>query len=536
MPQLTRRDLLATATAVSLMTLNQARAQGITPKTGGTLTSLLTPEPAILIPGVNSQAPALLVQSKMYQSLLSFSPTLEPGPLLAKSWSLSDDKKSWTFKLQENVKFHDGTPMTADDVIFSIMKFHFTLAPRARAVFQNIDTATAPDPHTVVITLKEPFEPFLLMFDVTATAIMPKHIYDTEGDAAALATAFRNNPANQKPVGTGPFQFVEWQRGNYIQLKKFDGYWKPGQPYLDAITYRIVPDSQSRALALQTGQVMMSASGDIEPFDVPRFRELPNLEVETKGWEYFAPLMWLELNHRVKPLDDVRVRQAISLALDRNFILNRLWFGIGKVANSPVASTTKYFNPDVKLAPRDIKKAAALLDEAGVKPGADGVRFKIRHLTLPYGEVWTRLAEYIRASLKQVGIEVTLESTDTGGWAKRVSDWDYDTTINYLYQYGDPTLGVERTYVSTNIQKIVFTNTGGYTNPEVDKLFTEARKAPLPADRQRAFYAVQELLVKEMPQIWLLEMSFPTIHDKKLHNLLLTGTGVHTCFDDVFIS
>ena len=531
MPQLTRRDLLATA--VSLMTLNQAHAQGITPKTGGTLTSLLTPEPAILIPGVNSQAPALLVQSKMYQSLLSFSPTLEPGPLLAKSWSLSDDKKSWTFKLQENVKFHDGTPMTADDVIFSIMKFHFTLAPRARAVFQNIDTATAPDPHTVVITLKEPFEPFLLMFDVTATAIMPKHIYDTPG---ADAAAYRNNPANQKPVGTGPFQFVEWQRGNYIQLKKFDGYWKPGQPYLDAITYRVVPDSQSRALALQTGQVMMSASGDIEPFDVPRFRELPNLEVETKGWEYFAPLMWLELNHRVKPLDDVRVRQAISLALDRNFILNRLWFGIGKVANSPVASTTKYFNPDVKLAPRDIKKAAALLDEVGVKPGADGVRFKIRHLTLPYGEVWTRLAEYIRASLKQVGIEVTLESTDTGGWAKRVSDWDYDTTINYLYQYGDPTLGVERTYVSTNIQKIVFTNTGGYVNPEVDKLFTEARKAPLPADRQKAFFAVQQLLVKEIPQIWLLEMSFPTIHDKKLHNLLLTGTGVHTCFDDVFIS
>ena len=297
-----------------------------------------------------------------------------------------------------------------------------------------------------------------------------------------------------------------------------------------------MPDSQSRALALQTGQVMMSASGDIEPFDVPRFRELPNLEVETKGWEYFSPVMWLELNHRVKPLDDVRVRQAISLALDRNFILNRLWFGIGKIANSPVASTTKYFDPNVKLEPRDIKKAAALLDEAGVKPGPDGIRFKIRHLTLPYGEVWTRLAEYIRASLKQVGIEVTLESTDTGGWAKRVSDWDYDTTINYLYQYGDPTLGVERTYVSTNIQKIVFTNTGGYVNPEVDKLFTEARKAPLPADRQKAFFAVQELLVKEIPQIWLLEMSFPTIHDKKLHNLLQSGTGVHACFDDVFIS
>ncbi len=533
MAQLTRRTLLTTASAVSLMTLDQARAQGITPKRGGTLTSLLTPEPAILIPGVNSQAPSLLVQSKMYQSLLEFSPKLDPKPLLAKTWTLSDDKKTWTFQLQDNVKFHDGTPMTADDVIFSIMKFHFTLAPRARGVFANIAEATAPDPHTVVLTLKEPFEPFLLMFDVTATAIMPKHIYDTPG---ADAASYRNSPANQAPVGTGPFQFVEWQRGNFVRLKRFDGYWKPGQPYLDEIIYRIVPDSQSRALALQTGQVLMSGSGDIEPFDVPRFREQPNLTVETTGWEYFAPLMWLEINHRVKPMDDVRVRQAMSMALDRNFILNRLWFGVGKVATSPVSSTTRYFDPAVKLAPHDVKAATALLDEAGVKPGPDGVRFKIRHLTLPYGEVWTRLAEYIRASFKQIGIEVTLESTDTGGWARRIADWDYDTSINYLYQYGDPTLGVERTYVSTNIQKIVFTNTGGYVNPEVDRLFAEARRAPLPADRQKAFYAVQELLVKEIPQIWLLEMSFPTIHDKKVHDLLTLGTGIHAPFDDVFIS
>ena len=137
-----------------------------------------------------------------------------------------------------------------------------------------------------------------------------------------------------------------------------------------------------------------------------------------------------------------------------------------------------------------------MLDEAGLKPDADGVRFKLRHLTLPYGEIWARLAEYLRASFKQIGVELTLESTDTGGWARRISDWDYDTSINFLYQYGDPTLGVERTYVSTNIKKTVFTNTGGYVNPEVDKLFATARNAAAPADRQAAFFAVQALLVE----------------------------------------
>ncbi len=127
--------------ATGLMTLAQARAQGITPKRGGTLTSMLTPEPAILILGVNGQAPTLICASKIYQSLLTFSPTLEPQPLLAKSWALSDDKKTYTFKLQENVKWHDGQPMTADDVVFSVMKFHFTLSPRARGVFAKIKSA-----------------------------------------------------------------------------------------------------------------------------------------------------------------------------------------------------------------------------------------------------------------------------------------------------------------------------------------------------------------------------------------------------------
>jgi peptide/nickel transport system substrate-binding protein len=529
---LSRRALFAASAmaglAPGLMTITQARAQGIKPKRGGTLTTILTPEPPLLILGVNNQGPTLLVGGKMYQSLLKFSEKLAPMPELAKSWTLSEDKKTYTFHLQDNVKFHDGQPMTADDVIFSIMKFNFELAPRARAIFQKIKSATAPDPHTVVLTLDSPFEPFLLMFDVTACPIVPKHIYD--------GTDYRTNPANQKPVGTGPFQFAEWKRGDFIRLKRFDGYWKPGQPYLDEIIYRIIPDSQSRALAVQTGQVMMAQESDIEPFDVPRLKKLPNLNVTTEGWEYFSPLCWVEINNRVKPLDDVRVRQAISLALDRNFITQRLWFGLNKPARGPVSSTTRFFDTALPPLAHDPKKAMALLDAAGLKPNAQGVRFSIKHLVLPYGDVWQRLAEYFRSALKQVGIEVVLESTDAGGWAQRIGAWNYETSINFVYQFGDPTLGVERTYVSTNIQKITFTNTGGYANPKVDALFATARNAADPAARQMAFTAVQALLVKEMPQVWIMEMAFPTISDKTLHNNVELGTGTHACYDDVFIS
>jgi peptide/nickel transport system substrate-binding protein len=528
----TRRSLFAASAiaglAPGLMTLDQARAQGVKPKRGGTLTTILTPEPPILILGVNNQGPTLLVGGKMYQSLLKFSEKLAPLPELARSWTISTDNKTYTFKLQPNVTFHDGHPMTADDVIFSIMKFNSELAPRARAIFQKIISATAPDPHTVVLTLDSPFEPFLLMFDVTACPIVPKHIYD--------GTDFRTNPANQKPIGTGPFQFAEWKRGDFIRLRRYPGYWKPGQPYLDEIIYRIIPDSQSRALAVQTGQVMMAQESDIEPFDVPRLKKLPTLNVTTQGWEYFSPLCWIEINSRVKPLDDARVRNAISLALDRDFITRRLWFGLNKPARGPVSSTTRFFDTALPPLAHDPAKAKALLDAAGLKPNAQGVRFTIKHLVLPYGDVWQRLSEYFRSALKQVGIEVVLESTDPGGWAQRIGNWDYQTSVNFLYQFGDPTLGVERSYVSTNIKKITFTNTGGYANPKVDALFKTARDAAAPAARQAAFNAVQELLVKDMAQVWIMEISFPTISDKKLHDVVELGTGTHASFDDVFIS
>ena len=527
-----RRNILAAAAlaglAPNLMTVASARAQGIAPKRGGTLTSLLTPEPPVLVLLVNTQGPTLVVASKIYQGLLRYSAKLEPLPELAKSWEISEDKLTYTFHLQENVKFHDGKACTADDVIFSITEFATTLSTRARTVFTVIDKAVALDPQTVQLTLKKPFDPFMMVFNSTGCPIVPKHIY--------AGTDFRTNPANQTPIGTGPFRFAEWQRGNFIRLRRFDDYWKPGQPYLDEIIFRIVPDSQSRALALQTGQAQLAQGNDIEPFDVPRFRQQPNLKVVTNGWEYFAPISWFELNKRVKPLDDPRVRRAISHAIDRKFIVDRLWFGVGKPATGPFASTLRFRDPTTKLQDYDPKKAIELLDAAGLKPNAQGVRFSIKHLPLPYGEVWTRLSEYFRTSMQKIGIEVTLDSTDAGGWAARMAAWDFETSVNFVYQVGDPSLGVEQYYLSSNIKKVTFTNVGGYVNPRVDELFLAGREAPDVAARQAAFNEVQKILCEEMPYIYLMEMAFPTFYDTRLQNMMQSALGVHVNFDDVFFA
>jgi peptide/nickel transport system substrate-binding protein len=524
---ITRRGVLAAAVPV-LMTLEQARAQGIKPVRGGTLTSLLTPEPPILILGVNGQGPTLIAGSKIYQGLISYTPGLEPIPVLAKSWTISDDKRVYTFNLQEGVKFHDGEPFTADDVVFSVMDFAMTLSSRARSVFSLVEKAEAVDAHTVRFTLKQPYIPFLLSFVVTGVPMMPKHIF--------AGTDFRSNPHNSVPIGTGPFKFVEWQRGNFIRLRRFDDYWKHGQPYLDEIIYRFVPDSQSRALALQTGQVQLAAGNDIEPFDVPRFRKQPDLTVTTAGWEYFAPMSWFEINKRVKPLDDKRVRQAMSMALDRKFITERLWFGVGKPATGPLCASVNYYDPSVTLPPYDPARAMALLDEAGLKPGANGVRFSIKHLPLPYGEVWTRLSEYFRASMQKIGIEVTLDSTDAGGWAARLAAWEFDTSVNFVYEVGDPSYAVEGYFISSNIKKITFTNVGGYENPRVDELFAKARASGDPAERKTYFAELQRILVDDMPYLYLMQMSFPTFYTNKTQNLITTGLGLHASFDDVFFA
>ncbi|WP_149539916.1 ABC transporter substrate-binding protein [Siccirubricoccus phaeus] len=498
------------------------------PRRGGTLQLTLVPEPPILALGVNNQGPTQVAATKIFQGLLRYTHSLEPLPELAKSWSVSEDGREYTFRLQENVKFHDGQPMTAEDVLFSIMQFHMQLSPRTRTIFGLIKEASAPDPLTVRLVLSQPFEPFLLMFSATACCIVPKHLFE--------GREFRQAPAVQAPIGTGPFRLAEWQRGNFIRLDRFDQYWRPGQPYLDSVIFRIIPDSQSRALALQNGQVQAALANDIEPFDLPRFRALPNMSVRTDGWEFSQPISWIELNHRVKPLEDKRVRQAMSLAIDRNFIVNRLWFGVGKPCTGPLASSTRFYDPSIALPAHNIRAAQQLLDAAGYRAGANGVRFSLKHLVLPYGEVWTRLSEYLRQAMARIGIDFQLETTDAGSWAQRIGQWEYETSINWVSQFGDPTLGVERTYVSSNIQKVTFTNTGGYSNPQVDALFEKARTSGDAAVRREAFREVQRILVEEVPQVWIHELAFPTIADKRVQNLVTLGMSAHASYDDVYFA
>jgi peptide/nickel transport system substrate-binding protein len=512
------------AVALSGIPLGVTRAAGQTK--GGTLNTIIQPEPPILVTALNQQQPTLTLGGKIYESLLKYDFDLKPMPGLAKSWEVSPDGLTYTFKLWPNITFHDGHPLTSEDVVFTMTKLLMETHARGRVTFARIDKAEAPDPLTAVFTLKTPFAPFLGSLDCTTAPIMPKHIYD--------GTDYRKNPANAQAIGSGPFKLKEWVKGSHVHLVRHEGYYRPNEPYLDEIIYRVIPDSASRGVALEQGTVQLTQWSDIENFDVARLSKLPNYEVSTKGYEFFAPHQWLELNNRVKPMDDKRFRQAIAYAIDRKALLQRVYFNIGKLASGPVSSKTRFFEPKLKTYDYSLDKAKALLDEMGLKPGADGKRVTLNYMIPPYGESYQRAGEFIRQSLGRVGIDIQLQNVDIAGWAEKSSNWDYHMTMNLVYQFGDPALGVARTYISSNIKKgILFSNTAGYSNPEVDRLFDEAAVSTSDAKRQELYSQVQNILVEDVPVVWMLEQEYPNFIDKRLKNVLSSAIGVHETFGAV---
>jgi peptide/nickel transport system substrate-binding protein len=171
----------------------------------------------------------------------------------------------------------------------------------------------------------------------------------------------------------------------------------------------------------------------------------------------------------------------------------------------------------------------------GLKPDADGVRVKIGLLGLPYGEMWDRLSQYIKQALGAVGVEVTLQPSDVAGWGNRIANWDVDMSTTYLTTLSDPALGVARTYLTDNQKKgVLFTNTSGYSNPEVDKLFTEAASLP-DQDKRKALYdKVQKILTDQVALAWLVELQWPTVYSAKLKNVVINGLGPNGNFASAY--
>ena len=526
-PLFLRAPLLAAALISLVAALpSPALAQ---PKSGGTLTAVVNPEPAFLVSAHNVVGGTLQISSKIFEGLASYDLNMNLQPVLAESWEVARDGLSITFHLRPNVKWHDGRPFTSADVQFTAMKIWKQMHPRNRVNLAKLTAVDTPNATTAIFRLSEP-APFLLsVMNGNESQVVPKHIYDTEDIGKALV--------EKDPVGTGPFRFKEWRRGSAVIVEKNTDYWQKGKPYLDRIIYRVIPDEAARAVAFETGEVQFGSFGPVSAGNAVRLSKLPNLAIETKGYEWFGTRFLLELNTRRPILADRRVRQALSHAINRDFILENIWFGFGMKATGPVPPTLKaFYTSDVPTYAYDPKKAEQLLDEAGYKRGADGVRFKLVHDYLPFGQDFVRTAEVLKQNFKAVGIDLEIRAQDTPAFLRRVyTDNDFDMTSNTLSALPDPTLGVQRVYWSKNIVKgVPFSNGSGYNNPEMDRVLEAAQSERDPAKRRELFVTMQKIAQTDLPVLDLFVMNFVTVYNKKLKNHTMQADG-YTNFADAYL-
>ncbi len=527
MIRLTRRAALrAGIGGVVLPYAFPALAQDI--KRGGTLV-VGSPLVARHLNGaVQSGVATAMPSTQLFASPLRFDDKWNPQPYLAENWSLAEDGKSLTLNLRKNALFHDGKPVTSEDVAFSIMAIKanhpFT------TMFAPVEKVDTPDAHTAVIRMSEPHPAIVLSMSPALCPILPKHIY---GDGQDL----KNHPRNsQDVVGSGPFKFVEHESGRRIIMERFDKFFLEGKPYLDRVVIDVNQDASSLILGLERGDIQMLPILTNPP-DLKRLQSNSKVALTAKGYEGIGPLNWLAFNLERKPLSDVRVRKAIATAIDKKFITKALMGGFAQEADGPIVPGSPFYAPDaIAHYPFDLKKAAAMLDEAGYKVGPNGERFKLTIDYEPTSGQEKIVAEYLRPQLKKVGIAIEVRtSADFPAWARRMAARDYDMSMDNVFNWGDPVIGVGRTYLSTNIKPIVWTNTTSYRDPKVDELLEKAT-TETDLDKRKALYAeFQKLVTTDLPIDYINLIPYHTATLKTVGHVPTTIWGPLAPYDEVFI-
>ena len=482
-----------TAAIVPLLAPMTALAQA---GSSGTLVVGLGAAPRHLNSAVQSGVATGVPAAQIFASPLRFDKDWNPEPYLAESWSFQDDGRSLLLKIRAGATFHDGKPITSEDVAFSIMTIKANHP--FQAMFAPVERVDTPTPQIAIIRMSQPHPAILLAMAPPFCPIIPKHVF---GDGADVKT----HPKNNLPVGSGPYKVVSFNPREAIVLERYPGYFFKDRPAFERVIFRIITDNAAQALALEKGEVDL-LPGSVTLSQFSQLAKAKDVVLSRKGGEAIGPLGWLAFNLKRKPFDDVRVRQAIAHAIDKDFIVKALHQGNTKVATGPIAPGSPFYSDKVERYPLDLKKAAALLDAAGLKPDGSGKRFAMTVDFLPNTPDNSQtIAEYLRPQLKKIGIEVTVRtSPDFPTWARRVSTYDFDATMDGAFNYGDPVIGVHRTYLSSNIKPgVIWSNTQNYVNPKVDEVLAQATTEKDMEKRKKLYAEFQRLVVADVPQVFV---------------------------------
>lgn len=511
---LTRRAFGAGVMTTGLLLPVAPSLAQATPRRGGTLVATWGGgEPqACYVPAGGGSSPTFS-SSKLFERLARR--TMDGGfaGVLAESWKPSGDFKSYTVRLRRGVKWHDGKDMTADDVIYSISEIwkKFAAAP-ALADFAGIETV---DSDTVVVKYTKPTPEFFFASTLTGSVsyIVPKHVYAGSDPVT--------NPANNAPIGTGPWKFKEWVRGSHFEYVRHDAYWQKDLPYLDRLIIRYVRDPAGRAAAMEAGDIHIGVFNPIAPPDIKRLTGTGKFVATPKGYEDAVWSTTLECNVRNPALAKREVRQAIFHAINRSLIAKTVYYGYARVGTSPVYSpNTAFFTADTTRLDFDPKKAASLLDAAGFPKKADGKRFTLNLLAAGWFPENGKVGAYLKQALEDVGIAINLTVPDRPTSIKRIyTDYDYDLAISNQANPSEPVPTTTQYFTTDGIAKgVPFRNATGYTNPELDALVEKIRVETDVAKRKALVGEFQKFTTREATNLPLVELESITVASTKVQN------------------
>ena len=457
-----------------------------------------------LDPAVVDDGESAKVITNIFDTLVTFKPgTVEHQPGLASSWSMSPDGLVWTFTLRP-AKFHDGTVVDADAVVFSFERqrdknhpAHTDACAYWEAFFGDVDSVRAVDGKTVEIRLKQTFAPFESTMTLFSMSIVSPTAWKSEGiDPATKKYRYR---FGEKPVGSGPFKFVRWTRGDTIVLERNNDWWG-GAPKLGKLVFKQIKDNAQRLLALEAGQ--LDLMDGLNAQDAPRVKANAAMALDTQPGLNIA---YLAFNVTKPPFDDPRVRQAVALAIDKHTLIRTAYDGLGEVAVNPMPQSLPYASkaPDRTL---DRDRAKKLLAEAG---HADGLSFKLNTMDNPRAYIPRPkdVAIQIQQDLAAIGVKVEIETLEWTRHREDVSNarhqacllgWmaDFDDADNFLYVLLD----------KTNAEIGSALNAAFYTDETVHEWLTAARRSADPVERERLYGLAQAKILVDAPMVPLVTM------------------------------
>ncbi len=514
---ISRRAALSLALAgLALPASAQPAAGGIDPllygptdpkaKRGGKITVGNLVEPPAMDPFRQAADARVRVSVLMYQGLFFEDQAGVARPLLAESATPATDGKSWTFRLRRGVKFHTGAAMTSADVKYSydFMRNPANGSPGAGDL-SSVASIEAPDDHTVVFHLAKPNSALPMTLTNKYGAVVPKGFLDDANSGPRM---------NEISVGTGPFKLKQFRPNSVIVMERFADYWQPGVPYLDEITFAAMPNSAAMVVGLQSRRIDLGVFS--RPQDTQALANAPGVEVHR--WPSLDQKS-LDLDCNYAPIKDVRVRQALALAIDKKQVMDASIAGYGKVIGTMVAGMESAWGvPQDQLAFQhpDLEKARGLLRAAGHPDGLD------IELTTIIGYDWMDAAAVtISEQLKRIGVRISIRKLDLGVWVRNLRARELGFTFNDWGTIPDPALLFFRHFHSVPAGAD-FRN---WNNARADALLDRGQETADPAQRRAIYTEFQKLLAEEVPTIMLFSADKLTANRTRLKNYQQHGTG-----------